>query len=151
MLHPAGETPSGHPCGWQTDPVPAPDYGGSFSRDGALPGALLPEGGKLPRSRKRARVAIVLDDAGGRNPYQWLFLDLRYRLTFAVLPDLEDSRCFAERARKQGFELILHAPMEPHELGTMRAPERMISSGWTAGRWSRCCVVSSLRFLCGRA
>lgn len=126
MLLELGNIPLVIRAGWQSLTPPAVS--------GRSPADMVVPRRHFPRTGKQARVAIVLDDAGGRNPYQWLFLDLRYRLTFAVLPDLEDSRCFAERARRQGFEIILHAPMEPHDLGTMKAPERMITSLLDSGQ-----------------
>ena len=88
-------------------------------------------------SSRQPRIAIVLDDAGDRNPYQWLFLNLKARITFAVMPHLEDSVCFAERAKKRGFEIILHAPMEPLDRKGMRMPARMIRSGMTPGAVGR--------------
>lgn len=130
MLLELGAVPLVIRAGWQS--FTPPGVPGRSPGDILLPPRDLPR--NIPVTGKQARVAIVLDDAGGRNPYQWLFLDLRYRLTFAVLPDMEDSRCFAERARRQGFEIIMHAPMEPHELGTMKAPERMITSLLDSGQ-----------------
>jgi hypothetical protein len=60
-----------------------------------------------------ARVALILDDAGGAGEGQWAFLRLPAKLTFAVLPNLANSRRFAEEARAAGHEVIIHLPMQP--------------------------------------
>jgi len=62
---------------------------------------------------KRARIAIVIDDFGGDVPGVKEMFKLDYPLTFAVMPHLEFSRQQAERAKKEGFQVILHLPMEP--------------------------------------
>jgi len=84
-------------------------------------------------AQKQPRIAIVLDDAGDRNPSQWRFLTLKTQLTFAVMPDLEYSVRFAQRAKQRGFEVILHAPMEPFERRGMRMPAAMIRTGMSTG------------------
>ncbi|MDA8235626.1 MAG: divergent polysaccharide deacetylase family protein [Clostridia bacterium] len=62
---------------------------------------------------KGARVAIVIDDFGGDVPGVKEMFEINYPLTFAVMPHLEFSRSQAERAHKEGFQVILHLPMEP--------------------------------------
>jgi len=65
------------------------------------------------RTAARPSVALILDDAGGGGATQWDFLKLPVKLTFAVIPDLENSRRFAEAALAAGHELLIHLPMQP--------------------------------------
>jgi polysaccharide deacetylase 2 family uncharacterized protein YibQ len=62
-----------------------------------------------PRSKK---VAIVIDDFGGRARGIDAMMNLRYPLTFAILPFEEFSRRQAEEAISKGFEIIIHMPFE---------------------------------------
>ena len=66
-------------------------------------------------SGRRARLAIVIDDWG----YGWQaareFLELDAPLTVAVLPNAPYSRQQALQARRRGFEVIVHLPMEPQD------------------------------------
>ncbi|MCK5267615.1 MAG: divergent polysaccharide deacetylase family protein [Spirochaetes bacterium] len=89
---------------------------------------------------KTAKIVIVLDDAGGQGKFQWLFLNLGARITFAVMPHLKNSATFALRAKKTGFETILHAPMMPiySKKGTL--PAKIIKSGMSKNE-----VFSTLR------
>ncbi|MHB8170872.1 MAG: divergent polysaccharide deacetylase family protein [Thermincolia bacterium] len=61
---------------------------------------------------KRPRVAIVIDDFGGDVLGVNEMFKLKYPLTFAVMPHLKFSRQQAEKAKKKGFQVILHLPME---------------------------------------
>ncbi|MFC1892164.1 divergent polysaccharide deacetylase family protein [Thermodesulfobacteriota bacterium] len=36
-------------------------------------------------------------------------------MTFAILPRLQRSTVSAEKIHLQGYEIILHQPMEPHD------------------------------------
>lgn len=67
-----------------------------------LPG----EGGKL---------AIIIDDFGaGRNGVKEM-MSINRNLTFAVMPFSEYSREDAEAAHENGYEVIVHLPMEPNQ------------------------------------
>jgi len=70
---------------------------------------------RLVPSGRRARLAIVIDDWG----YGWQaareFLELDVPLTAAVLPNAPYSRQQALQARRRGFEVIVHLPMEPQD------------------------------------
>ena len=63
----------------------------------------------------RARIAIVLDD-WGYNTRNFTILDnIKYPVTFAVLPNLRYSTLASQELSRRGFEIILHLPMEPRE------------------------------------
>lgn len=69
----------------------------------------------------RPKAVIIVDDVGMNKEQVDRLLELRGPLTFAVLPGLPYSTYAAEMARKKGWEVMLHLPMEPKE-----------SSGYTA-------------------
>jgi polysaccharide deacetylase 2 family uncharacterized protein YibQ len=58
------------------------------------------------------KVAIVIDDFGGRARGIDAMMNLSYPLTFAVLPFEEFSREQAQQALLRGFEIIIHMPFE---------------------------------------
>ncbi|MBO8128412.1 MAG: divergent polysaccharide deacetylase family protein [Peptococcaceae bacterium] len=63
---------------------------------------------------KKPKVAIVIDDCGQSNPggvKEMLSIDRP--LTFAVMPNLENSRRQAVQAAERGYEVIVHLPMQP--------------------------------------
>ena len=58
-------------------------------------------------------IAIIIDDFGYRNDYVTDgFLALEADLTYAVIPGHEHSYFFSEKAKSEGFEVIVHMPME---------------------------------------
>lgn len=63
---------------------------------------------------REAKIAIVLDDFGyNMNNMEALF-GMNLPLTISILPKLPYSEIIAEQAHKNGFEIILHMPLEPH-------------------------------------
>lgn len=66
----------------------------------------------LPK-KVTARVAIILDDAGGTVPDYYEISTIREPLTISVIPDLPTSRGVAKTMASEGFEIMLHLPMEP--------------------------------------
>ncbi|MFH1709929.1 MAG: divergent polysaccharide deacetylase family protein [bacterium] len=59
-----------------------------------------------------ARVAIILDDAGGKIvDYNGLY-SIKERLTVSVMPNLPTSGSVAKALADAGFEVMLHLPME---------------------------------------
>jgi len=60
----------------------------------------------------KKRVAIVIDDFGGRAGGIEEMMALPYPLTFAMMPFEEFSYQQAEQAKKKGFEIIVHMPFE---------------------------------------
>jgi hypothetical protein len=68
---------------------------------------------KIPVAR--GKIAIAIDD-WGYNLNNLYFLDeIKYPLTVSILPNLGYSKTIASALKKQGVEIILHLPMEPHE------------------------------------
>gem|GEM_PF-7134222 len=57
------------------------------------------------------RLAVIIDDCGGRNPAVTGILDLP--VTPSVLPYRAYSRTVAQAAREAGLEVMLHLPCEP--------------------------------------
>ena len=58
-----------------------------------------------------ARLAIIIDDIGYNGPLGRRAVDLDGAFTLAVLPFTPHTLELAQRAHKQGKEIILHAPM----------------------------------------
>lgn len=58
------------------------------------------------------RLAIILDDLGQDYGAAEAIFALPYPLTISVLPDNPHSVDIAEEARRRGFEVMLHLPME---------------------------------------
>lgn len=72
----------------------------------------LANGGLRPRHR--AQLAIVIDDfAGATKNGTRAFFALGKPLTFAVMPNFPDSASIAQRAVRQGYQVLVHLPMEP--------------------------------------
>lgn len=63
----------------------------------------------------RAKVCIILDDAGYSNPLTVKFIQLPVKMGIAVLPFLKNSVKTARLIKESGKEVILHMPMEPKD------------------------------------
>lgn len=63
----------------------------------------------------KARIAIVLDDWGYNLNNIPALERIKSPLTLAILPNLKYSREVSEEAKRNGFEVILHLPSQPHE------------------------------------
>jgi polysaccharide deacetylase 2 family uncharacterized protein YibQ len=59
-----------------------------------------------------ARLAIILDDLGNDRGAAQAIFALPYPLTISVLPNHPHSLDIAEEARRRGFQVMLHLPME---------------------------------------
>ncbi len=89
----------------QKEPVEAKKSEGKKSQ--AASAARSPE-----KPEKKAVVAIVIDDLGqDMKPAQEL-ASLPYKITFAIMPGLSQSKKVAELAGQKGREILLHLPME---------------------------------------
>lgn len=75
----------------------------------------------------KAKIAIVIDDWGYNTNNLYLAGQLNYPLTAAVLPHLSFSVAVAKELHKNGFEIILHLPMEPHEKYRLEQNTIMVS------------------------
>src|SRR5437763_9005737 len=59
------------------------------------------------------KAAIIIDDFGGGTGGVRDFLEGDIPITAAVMPFTENSKAHAEWAHKNGFEVMVHLPMEP--------------------------------------
>lgn len=60
-----------------------------------------------------AFAAIVLDDWGYNKKNVDLLFGIKQPITLAVLPNLPYSKMIAKEARKRGYQVVLHLPLEP--------------------------------------
>src|ERR1700675_1593682 len=72
----------------------------------------LPEAAPLPPGGPR--VAVIVDDLGGRRDVFDVLREIRRPLTVAVLPPLPLSASIARDAFRSGMEVLLDVPMEPY-------------------------------------
>jgi polysaccharide deacetylase 2 family uncharacterized protein YibQ len=70
----------------------------------------------------KARLCIIIDDAGYANETLEYFLRLPLKMGIAVLPFLERSGETARRVSEAGKEVLLHAPMEPRDFASRKIP-----------------------------
>ncbi|MCB1045490.1 MAG: divergent polysaccharide deacetylase family protein [Acidobacteria bacterium] len=62
----------------------------------------------------QARIAIIIDDVGGKGPSQIHdLMALNLPITFAVIPFLSHSTSVATHLHQNHYEVMLHMPMEP--------------------------------------
>ncbi|MEW6182667.1 MAG: divergent polysaccharide deacetylase family protein [Bacillota bacterium] len=73
---------------------------------------LRPAGGGVPV--RRPQVAIVIDDFAGPSEKNGTsnYFEIKKPLTFAVMPNFPNSTPIAHRALQNGYEVLLHMPME---------------------------------------
>jgi polysaccharide deacetylase 2 family uncharacterized protein YibQ len=62
---------------------------------------------------KDLKAAIIIDDFGGGTGGVRDFLEGNIPITVAIMPFTERSKKHAEWAHKNGFEVMIHLPMEP--------------------------------------
>jgi uncharacterized protein len=68
---------------------------------------------KADDDRPVGKAAIIIDDFGGTGKGTEEFLAGDIPVTVAIMPFMEHSTEIAERANEQGFEVMIHLPMEP--------------------------------------
>lgn len=62
------------------------------------------------------RIGIIIDDFGYiRNRLTASFMDLKEKITFAIIPGHRFSQILADEADQSGHEVIIHMPMEPED------------------------------------
>jgi len=66
------------------------------------------------QSHAGPRLAIIIDDLGGRSDVFETLKSLARPLTVAVLPELPLSARIAAEAPRAGMEVLLHLPLEPY-------------------------------------
>jgi len=59
------------------------------------------------------KIGIIIDDLGYDSSLASAFIELDLPLTFSVLPFTPHTRLIAQKAWKEGREIMLHLPMEP--------------------------------------
>jgi len=59
------------------------------------------------------KIAIIIDDVGYPNGNIRAYTEFRGKLTFSILPFLSHSKEYQEILKHNGFEIMLHLPMEP--------------------------------------
>ena len=59
------------------------------------------------------RIAVIIDDVGYPSGNIDGYLNITERLTFSVLPSLSRSKEYAKLLYDNGFEIMIHIPMEP--------------------------------------
>jgi uncharacterized protein len=59
------------------------------------------------------KIALIIDDIGYNRSLAWQFVSLNEILTFSILPQISYSRELAFELNDQGYEVMLHQPMEP--------------------------------------
>lgn len=62
---------------------------------------------------KQLRAAIIIDDFGGCTRGVKEFLEGNVPITVAIMPFTEKSKEHAEWAHENGFEVMIHLPMQP--------------------------------------
>lgn len=89
----------------------------------ALTGCLLGFSGLPPAfagqaadfdSSRPAKLALIIDDIGYSRSVARQFCDLNLTLTFSILPRLAYSNALALELQNEGYEIMLHQPMEPY-------------------------------------
>jgi hypothetical protein len=63
----------------------------------------------------KGKIAVVIDDLGYNSNNLAIMKNIKYPMTFSVLPGLSYSQTLARELHRRGFEIILHLPMEPWE------------------------------------
>ena len=64
-------------------------------------------------SEKKTQIAIIIDDIGFSEYRLDKFLSIGAPFTFSILPKLPKSSFLAEKIHNEGYEVMLHQPMEP--------------------------------------
>jgi polysaccharide deacetylase 2 family uncharacterized protein YibQ len=67
----------------------------------------------------KARIAIIIDDVGYPNHLIERYLLFQGKLTFSILPFQDESAYAADTLHREGFEIMVHIPMEPLDYPNM--------------------------------
>ena len=86
------------------------EFGSSITS--TLPGIL--ESPFADESEPQGKLAIIIDDFGQNRLGVKEMMTLDRHMTFAIMPFLTFSQSDAETAHKNGFEIIVHLPMESY-------------------------------------
>jgi uncharacterized protein len=77
------------------------------------------------------RLAIILDDLGTDPSAAEAIFALPYALTISVLPNRPHSADIAQQARRRGYQVMLHLPME--SVGNHKPESQELSPGMSPG------------------
>ncbi len=90
---------------------------------------LPPRFGEKPVPGEKPQVAVIIDDLGYDRGITREFADLGAVLTFSIFPHAPYRDQAVAIARKAGFEMMLHLPMEPEEYPAVNpGPGALLSS-----------------------
>lgn len=78
------------------------------------------EHGEPSRQAGLPRLAVIIDDLGYDPNAVSLFREIDLPLTMAILPATPHAKDIGQAARKKGFEIMLHLPMEPKNYPRLR-------------------------------
>jgi polysaccharide deacetylase 2 family uncharacterized protein YibQ len=63
----------------------------------------------------KGKIAVVIDDLGYNTDNLNILDEIKFPVTFSLLPNLNYSKTIAQKLNQKRFEIMLHLPMEPHE------------------------------------
>ncbi|WP_433943589.1 divergent polysaccharide deacetylase family protein [Paenibacillus sp. SN-8-1] len=66
-----------------------------------------------PQPQSKKKLAVIIDDLGNKMEGTDEILSMPVKLTVAVMPFLQTTQQDAKRAHEQGYDVLLHLPMEP--------------------------------------
>ena len=87
-----------------------------------------------PQQRRTGQIALVIDDFGEHSRLHKRFCDLQQHVTLAILPNAGPVTAIADRARKNGHDLLIHLPMEPRRLSRTGPGQRRHYGALQRGR-----------------
>jgi uncharacterized protein len=96
------------------------------------PDAVL-EAAPTPPPPGAPRVAVIVDDLGGRRDVFDVLREIRRPLTVAVLPALPLSASIARDAFRSGMEVLLDVPMEPYRYPELDPGPGMLTAAMAPG------------------
>jgi len=76
----------------------------------------------------KGRLALIIDDVGYTLANKELLLNLDYPITLAILPRLSRSLAWNQLARRHGYEIFLHFPLEAINPDTDIGPGGLLRS-----------------------
>lgn len=98
----------------------------------AAPSAEAGPSAPFPQKSGEPRLAIVLDDLGGDRSAAESIFALKFPLTLSVLPNHAHSEEIAEEARRRGYQVMLHLPMQ--SVGKEKPEQEELRPGMPAER-----------------
>lgn len=66
-----------------------------------------------PKAQPKKKLAVIIDDLGNKMEGTDEIMSMPVKLTVAVMPFLQTTQQDAKRAHEQGYDVLLHLPMEP--------------------------------------